>query len=197
MSKKYILVVETVSKFGAVSLFSSDWEKIDELAGDNSKKLSIDLIGMISELLSLNNVTLPEIKMITAAAGPGSFTGLRVGWATIQGLSKGLGIPFNAVSLLDALLLDCGNVLSCAFVSIGGGKIAYKFKLDDTVKVDKFDSFLEFTVKNSHLRFTTIADLLKLFQHFSPKNASDNVINLIAEAAKRNIFTEKKLKYFE
>jgi hypothetical protein len=47
MSKKYILIIETVTNHGSLSVVSNDWKEVDRYIGSNSNKLSADLIGMI------------------------------------------------------------------------------------------------------------------------------------------------------
>ncbi len=47
-----------------------------------------------------------NLDLLACTGGPGSFTGLRIGLATIKGLSLGLGIPFLLVPTLDAIAAD-------------------------------------------------------------------------------------------
>jgi tRNA threonylcarbamoyladenosine biosynthesis protein TsaB len=54
-------------------------------------------------LLARAGVTLHDVNLFAVARGPGSFTGLRVGIATMQGLAFATGKPLIGVSALDAL----------------------------------------------------------------------------------------------
>lgn len=59
------------------------------------------IIPAIEETLRNANLTPADIRLIAAAQGPGSFTGLRIGIATAKGLSIALGIPIVLVPTLD------------------------------------------------------------------------------------------------
>lgn len=61
------------------------------------------LLPMIDETLGEAGVGPGELAGIVALAGPGSFTGLRVGLATAMGLHQALGVPATAVPTLGAL----------------------------------------------------------------------------------------------
>ena len=56
-----------------------------------------------------NNLTIDDIDGYVVSKGPGSFTGLRIGMATIKGLSFGSNKPYVSVSSLDALALSVSN----------------------------------------------------------------------------------------
>lgn len=47
-----------------------------------------------------------DLDLLACPAGPGSFTGLRIGLATVKGLSLGLSRPFVTVPTLDAIAAD-------------------------------------------------------------------------------------------
>lgn len=57
----------------------------------------------INEILKRNNFTVNDLDGIAVSEGPGSYTGLRIGVATVKGLCYALGIPMMAVSTLKAL----------------------------------------------------------------------------------------------
>ena len=67
------------------------------------------LLPAIELLLNNANLTLDDMELIAVSAGPGSFTGVRIGVATAKGLAFGRGLPCAGVSSLKALasnLLD-------------------------------------------------------------------------------------------
>ena len=74
-----------------------------EHAGDASKPHAVRLPGDPAMLLEAIGITLPEIDVFAVATGPGSFTGLRIGIATMQGLAFACGKPLIGISGFDAL----------------------------------------------------------------------------------------------
>lgn len=67
------------------------------------KKTSSSLLPLIEEALRENNLTFEDITEIIVAAGPGSFTGLRVGAAVANALGYLLGIPVNNTKAIAIL----------------------------------------------------------------------------------------------
>lgn len=64
------------------------------------------LLPAIDWLLAENGVDRREVDLFAVTRGPGSFTGVRIGLATIQGLALVLGRPVCAVSTHEAIALD-------------------------------------------------------------------------------------------
>ena len=96
------LTIDTTTKVTAVSL-AEDGSLIAEAFLHTSKKHSERLIPMLDQLLRAASWTLRELEMIGVVRGPGSFTGIRIGIATAQGLAQVLKLPLLAVLSLDAL----------------------------------------------------------------------------------------------
>jgi len=64
------------------------------------------LLRMIDEVLAEAGLAPADLAGVAALAGPGSFTGLRIGLATALGLHQALGIPATAVPTLAVLALE-------------------------------------------------------------------------------------------
>lgn len=70
----------------------------------NYKKThSQTLLPMLNEIIKMVELELSEVDAIAVAAGPGSFTGLRIGSATAKGLGLALNKPIIAVPTVDGL----------------------------------------------------------------------------------------------
>jgi tRNA threonylcarbamoyladenosine biosynthesis protein TsaB len=96
------LTIDTTTKVTAVSL-AEDGRLVAEGFLHTSKTHSERLIPMLDQLLKAASWTLQELEMIGVVRGPGSFTGIRIGIATAQGLAQVLKLPLLAVLSLDAL----------------------------------------------------------------------------------------------
>jgi len=64
------------------------------------------VMGAIEFCVAEAGLKANELDLLACSAGPGSFTGLRIGMATVKGLALGLGKPFVAVPTLDAIAAE-------------------------------------------------------------------------------------------
>ncbi|HKE20637.1 MAG TPA: tRNA (adenosine(37)-N6)-threonylcarbamoyltransferase complex dimerization subunit type 1 TsaB [Kofleriaceae bacterium] len=71
---------------------------------------SDDLIPLIDRALADAGARLGDLAAIAVGAGPGSFTGLRIGMATAKGLCFATGLPLWSASSLAALALDAAAI---------------------------------------------------------------------------------------
>jgi tRNA threonylcarbamoyladenosine biosynthesis protein TsaB len=97
-----ILALDTATREGSCAL-ARDGIVLAEAASDASRPQAARLPGDLMALLDQVGLGLPAIDIYAVATGPGSFTGLRVGIATMQGLAFAAQQPLVGISAFDAL----------------------------------------------------------------------------------------------
>ena len=121
--KPTILSVETATLSGSVALSRGE-EIVAALAGDSGISHSNTLLNDIDKLLRGTQVELSEIDVFAVATGPGSFTGLRIGIATVKGLAATLDRQCAGVPTLHAVALSAGaSEHSVALLPAGRGEV--------------------------------------------------------------------------
>ncbi len=96
------LALDTTTRAGSAALVEND-RIVDERVGDGSRTHAARLPRELTVILEANHLTWRDIDVYAVASGPGSFTGLRVGIATIQGLATVHHRRIVAVPALEAL----------------------------------------------------------------------------------------------
>jgi tRNA threonylcarbamoyladenosine biosynthesis protein TsaB len=97
-----VLSVDTTSSLGSVALLEAGILLGEEhLSGPDTH--SLHLLPAIERLLAAHGLDAWGIEGFAVAVGPGSFTGLRVGLSTVQGLALAAGRPCIGGSVLDIL----------------------------------------------------------------------------------------------
>jgi tRNA threonylcarbamoyladenosine biosynthesis protein TsaB len=97
-----ILALDTTTRAGSCAL-ARDGHVVAEAASDASRPPASRLPAELIALLERERVALRDIDAFAVATGPGSFTGLRIGIATMQGLAVAADTPLIGVTGFDAL----------------------------------------------------------------------------------------------
>jgi tRNA threonylcarbamoyladenosine biosynthesis protein TsaB len=97
-----VLALDTTTRDGSIAVLHDSTVRV-ERRGDPTITHGQRLPSEIAEALEAAGTRLDAVDLFAVAAGPGSFTGLRVGIATIQGIAMGCGKRVVPVSALDAL----------------------------------------------------------------------------------------------
>lgn len=103
-----ILGIESAALTASVAVVS-DGILTAEYTVTDKKTHSQTLLPMLDEVKHILELNPAEIDAIAISAGPGSFTGLRIGAATAKGLGLALGKPLVAVSTLEALAFNLAD----------------------------------------------------------------------------------------
>ena len=102
-----ILAFETSAKAASAALFR-EGVLLGEAYQNTGLTHSQTLLSMAESLMASCGVTPVEIDAVAAAAGPGSFTGVRIGVAAAKGFAWGREIPCVGVSTLAAMAVGFG-----------------------------------------------------------------------------------------
>lgn len=102
-----LLCLDTATEKRSVAVFRGV-EQLALRARDLRADGASGVLRDVDEALRESGVTLREIELFAACTGPGSFTGLRSGLATVKALAKTLGRPAHGVPTLHAVALRAG-----------------------------------------------------------------------------------------
>lgn len=97
-----ILALDSTAQAATVALCEDD-RLLAEYTINNGNTHSETVLPMTESVLRMLSLTTDDIDLFCASAGPGSFTGVRIGVATIKGLAFQKGKPCIGVSTLEAL----------------------------------------------------------------------------------------------
>lgn len=97
-----ILAFDSTAVTASVAV-TRDEKTLAAAHADNGLTHSEILLPLAEAMLDASGVTLDDIDLYACTAGPGSFTGVRIGVATVKGLAFGRGKPCVGVSTTEAL----------------------------------------------------------------------------------------------
>ena len=105
-----LVAIDTSGRNGSVALCRGGHDSFEtlQLSPVEGGAYSARLMPTIADVLAGNSFTKEQIDAFVIVSGPGSFTGLRVGIATVKGLCEVLHKPLAAVSMLEAVAVVRG-----------------------------------------------------------------------------------------
>jgi tRNA threonylcarbamoyladenosine biosynthesis protein TsaB len=116
-----ILAIDCSDRACSVAL--GEGGKVKERFTDEARQHALQLKPMYRQLLSGSDARQTDITAVAVGAGPGSFTGLRIGFSFAQGLSFALKVPLYAISSLEAMAQTelgsiQGSIQSCEQIEV-------------------------------------------------------------------------------
>ena len=97
-----ILAIESSGTTASVAVATQD-KVIAQYSVNDKMTHSQTLLPMINEIMNFTKMSVDELDVIGVSAGPGSFTGLRIGSATAKGIALAKNIPVVTVPTLEAM----------------------------------------------------------------------------------------------
>ncbi len=167
-----LLGIDTSGEYSHIVLSKGDITKSIRFKRQFNRYPESSFLLRIKELLKNNRLSLTDLDAFIIGRGPGSFTGLRVGFATLFGLNFVMQIPVVGLSSLDfiawnAKKTDFDNI--CVIQDARRGLVyACIYKLEDgflrrscRYLLIKPDDFVKMVKKNSCI----LGDGLKCYKH--------------------------------
>lgn len=99
------LTIDTSTIVASVAILNEE-KLVGEMIINHQKKHSEKLMIAIDHLLTDGGLSINDIDVFGIVSGPGSFTGLRIGMATIKGFAQALNKPVVGVSTLESLAMN-------------------------------------------------------------------------------------------
>ena len=97
-----VLALEAATSRQSLAIFH-DQELLSYVECDSSRSLTTQVIPTIHQLLGMASLNVAALDGLAVSIGPGTFTGLRIGLATMNAFRLALGIPLVGVSTLEGL----------------------------------------------------------------------------------------------
>jgi tRNA threonylcarbamoyladenosine biosynthesis protein TsaB len=96
------LAIDTATDIASVAVGAAERVRgARSVAG--ARQHAAQIIELVHEVLTVAAARMDELEGIVIADGPGSFTGLRIGWAAAKGLAEDRGLPLRAIPALMAV----------------------------------------------------------------------------------------------
>ena len=140
-SNPLILGLETATLSGSVSLVQGE-NLLATRVGNPETSHSNTLLRDIEEVLRDANVPIQDVALFATAVGPGSFTGLRIGLATVKALAATLNKPCVGIPTLHAVASAAGrSYATIALLPAGRGELfAQLLSVSENGEVTELDA---------------------------------------------------------
>jgi tRNA threonylcarbamoyladenosine biosynthesis protein TsaB len=160
MTDPIILSLDTASMGGSVWLGKGTTELVSVI-GDDKVSQSASLLNDVNKSLQRAQLKLDDVEVLACASGPGSFTGLRIGIATVKALAASLERPCFGVSTLNAVARAAGaSARTVALLPAGRGEVfAQMFSVSDDLLPTALDSASHLTPQKLIERYGSFSEL--------------------------------------
>lgn len=155
-----VLSVETATRGGSIVLAQGDAQLAGRI-GDPQVSQSSSLLSDIDGCLEESGRQLAEVDLFACAAGPGSFTGLRIGIATVKALAASLQRPCVGIPTLQSVAYGAGpSKRTVALLPAGRGEVfAQMFSVSEDRAVAEIDAAAHLSPERLLERYASFADL--------------------------------------
>lgn len=210
-----ILAVECSAKAASAALLE-DGKILGEFYVNTIQTHSETLMPMTKNLLQATKKEIKDINLFAVSAGPGSFTGIRIGIACVKGLAFGSEISCCPVSTLDAIAygaVSYENRIVCAVMDARCNQVynaLYRIKNGTPIKISeeraiKIDDLLLeceafkepvlFIGDGAEICYTAAKDGELFFAQLAPQGIRLQKASYVAIAAERKYIENKDIVF--
>lgn len=185
-----ILGMDTSSMAASVAVVEDD-NLICEFTVNNKKTHSQKLMPMIENMLSMSDLSIKDMDLLAVCIGPGSFTGLRIGMATVKAMAHVNNIPIIAVNSLESLANNinfCDRNICCILDAQKNQVYSAKYKFEngemielDGVDVVEFDALVDEIVSTNE-EFIIVGEAV-----YKYKDKIENIKNIKIPSPANNV----------
>lgn len=168
-----ILAIDTASKICSVAILEND-DIIDEVNLDNGQTHSENLMPMVAKILEKNHVTLADFELLSCCIGPGSFTGIRIGVASVKAMAEVAKLPVIGVNSLETLAkLDTSPKLKISLIDARNHQVycgIFDNKCEPLQELIADDIFSVIKILKKYKDFVCIGDAAILYKTLLQEN---------------------------
>ena len=184
-----ILALDSTAVTASVAL-CRDETPIASFHVKNGNTHSETLLPMVEAVLKTAGFTVDDIDLFACSVGPGSFTGVRIGVATIKGLAFGKNKPCIGVSTLEALALNAVpfDGIICPVMNARRGQVynaLFRYEGDALVRLcpDRALSALELDAEMAEKDkpFALVGDGVEEMTRVAVKTAPKRISSLLTD----------------
>ncbi|MEI0485164.1 tRNA (adenosine(37)-N6)-threonylcarbamoyltransferase complex dimerization subunit type 1 TsaB [Brachyspira intermedia] len=179
-----ILAFDTVSSSFSIALQKDD-DSIIEYNKENVKNHNEEILPVLNNFLKENDISLDKIDYIVLGIGPGSFTALRIAFATVKTICYAKNIPIIGISSLETLYENIKNYdgIKASMIDARKGSIyADIYSGNDKLKENldlTYDEFINIinSIENNDKTITLCGDGFYKNQDYFKENLKNYKIN--------------------
>lgn len=180
-----ILSIDTASNICGISILE-DTHLICQLDENTGKTHSENLMPMLEKAFKQTNLTLKDMDLLVCDRGPGSFTGIRIGIATIKAFHDSLNIPYTSVNSLEAFaysidqdgliasIINCRNN-NCYFALYERKSAQYsEIIAPSAITIEEALDFCQEKISSSS-PITFVGDGIEIYQELITQKYKENI----------------------
>jgi len=193
----YLMAVDTSNVVASVAVFK-DSELLGEKRSEDQKTHSEKLLPIMDALLEELGLKLGQMDLFAVCVGPGSFTGIRIGVATVKGIAQALHKRVIPVTSLEGLLNKTEDENACAIINARHENVYFQIRRNGCDEMPDFMPISQLLNEKmgADEKFTFVGDGVKEFENLLKNNENFEILTDFYQTS-LNIGKVALNKYFE